>query len=810
MPLEHFGSELWRKRPLSDSGSKRLGALMTRAASDGYDEDQSRNNKEKMNEGDDGGLSKLSGVSRSVSWGRGTAQHRPTFKTQKDLPSKNAPNTPSRPGWKSHQARASLSMSPSIDTLQTPKVDDDASSYSPAPGTSSPASSAALSLRSFNSTDLEKAARLGPLDGGSNGSSVSSSSFHACDSTSVLSPSPRRRGNPKGLKLDLEPFESQSLSSTTSLHPLKPAFMSQFRGNKDTPPISPVISQHSGSTRRRINSGSLSPTAFSPQMPPPNSSMSRKSLPSIGAVANDGPVRRHMGSFHSRAQHLNPELSPRLPPSVEENDINAALLELRPGAKLSKNVSRFYHDPWQPASHSGSNTSWPLSPRSVRPFTHSMEDLHSSTSSLRSNALALSFPSILPRPPQSPMLLPEQMDKFDLSDEDGAEIHGLTTRSTTPSRPVSPSPLGSDMQNAKGIQEQLYRKFAVSRQAVNENGSIDSYDVGEKIGSGSYGFVYRGKSKENGDEVVIKYIIKNSIFADSWRRHRVYGTIPGEIFVLLQLQHTKYNPPEQPPLYIKNKARWKAVRDALVAEARGENVMGHPGICKLADFFEDDDYYYMVMPKFGNGEDLFDYVESSPYGLEIQDVKSFLGQIIDVIAFMHASGIVHRDIKDENVILDMHGMIQVIDFGSAAKLRPGRTFDTFSGTMDYAAAEILRGERYAGPPQDIWAYGVLAYVLVCGECPFHDMDEANKGLSAGTQALKTLRHFCLEQSTDVANNGDIIHDNIKITADKDQRKQLYDLICQCLQVDPKKRPSAQNILQHQFFVGKAGWIGACG
>lgn len=403
------------------------------------------------------------------------------------------------------------------------------------------------------------------------------------------------------------------------------------------------------------------------------------------------------------------------------------------------------------------------------------------------------------------MFPPEHMDKFDLSDEDGAEIHGLTTRSAAPSRPHSPAHAALN-KNVEQLQR-AYLNMPVSKEDQIIH-SIEAYEVGKQIGSGAYGFVHEGWSKESGDEVVIKYIIKNSIFADSWRRHRVYGTIPGEIFVLLQLQYTKYVPPERPPLYIKNKSRWNAIRDTLIAEAGGENILGHPGICKLADFFEDDDYYYMVMPKFGNGEDLFDYVESSPYGLDIQDVRSFLGQIIDVIAFMHANGIVHRDIKDENVILDKYGMIQVIDFGSAAKLRPGHTFDTFSGTMDYAAAEILRGERYEGPPQDIWAYGVLAYVLVCGECPFHNMDEANHGLAPGCKSLDTLRHFCLEQSADKVNKDNDKHDDATNTTDGGgQREQLYDLICLCLQVDPAKRPNAQYILRHQFFVGKAGWLG---
>jgi len=69
-------------------------------------------------------------------------------------------------------------------------------------------------------------------------------------------------------------------------------------------------------------------------------------------------------------------------------------------------------------------------------------------------------------------------------------------------------------------------------------------------------------------------------------------------------------------------------------------------------------------------------------------------------------------------------------------------WDTFSGTLDYAGPEILRGERYAGPPQDVWAFGIVAYVLVVGECPFSTAQEAALGLSSGSNALKALEDRC--------------------------------------------------------------------
>lgn len=134
--------------------------------------------------------------------------------------------------------------------------------------------------------------------------------------------------------------------------------------------------------------------------------------------------------------------------------------------------------------------------------------------------------------------------------------------------------------------------------------------------------------------------------------------------------------------------------------------------------------YYMVMPRFGQGEDLFDYVEAAPDGLDGRAMLSIFGQVADAIAFLHSVGIVHRDIKDENVILDGDGRVQLIDFGSAAYVREARKFDTFSGTLEcvmwsrtccvvvmqrshsFAAPEVLRGERYGGRETDIWALGV--------------------------------------------------------------------------------------------------------
>lgn len=146
--------------------------------------------------------------------------------------------------------------------------------------------------------------------------------------------------------------------------------------------------------------------------------------------------------------------------------------------------------------------------------------------------------------------------------------------------------------------------------------------------------------------MVIKQIIKTRILADCWKRHPKHGTIPIEIYVLNAISSTSYVLPPRRP--------WDAQRALPADVPRGDDwvegkvVKGHPNICPMLDFFEDDQYYYMVMP-FTTAEpvadepappsDLFDLVESYPQGLPPDMARSYLGQIADAMAFLHSKGI---------------------------------------------------------------------------------------------------------------------------------------------------------------------------
>ncbi|KAJ8495868.1 hypothetical protein ONZ51_g1467 [Trametes cubensis] len=333
--------------------------------------------------------------------------------------------------------------------------------------------------------------------------------------------------------------------------------------------------------------------------------------------------------------------------------------------------------------------------------------------------------------------------------------------------------------------------------------SISEFVIEREVGRGAYGLVKRAREMMDdgslGPPLIIKQIIKSRILADCWKRHPKFGTIPIEIYVMSAISTTHYVlPPPRP---------WDPLRNQVGAQndwVEGKVVSGHPNICPLLDFFEDNHYYYLVLPSTtpepGPGEDapptdLFDLVESYPHGLPPDLIRTYLGQIADAVAFLHSKGIVHRDIKDENVVLGPNGKCVLIDFGSSGLVKKGG-WDTFSGTLDYAGPEILRGERYFGKEQDVWAFGVVAYVMLVGECPFTTAAEAQEGLESPlSSASIALDERCMDG-------------NEREGEERDGGGALGDaaaLVKACLRVDVSARPSFQRILQSRFLSGNGGW-----
>jgi hypothetical protein len=119
-----------------------------------------------------------------------------------------------------------------------------------------------------------------------------------------------------------------------------------------------------------------------------------------------------------------------------------------------------------------------------------------------------------------------------------------------------------------------------------------------------------------------------------------------------------------------------------------------------------------------------------------------------------------------------------------------------SFSLDYAGPEILRGERYHGKEQDVWAFGVVAFVLLIGECPFNTAAEAQEGLeSPFANASIALDERCgdgKENDGEEPDGGGALGDAAA-------------MVRACLQVDLNARPTFEKILECRFLSGKSGW-----
>ncbi|KAF1986814.1 Pkinase-domain-containing protein [Aulographum hederae CBS 113979] len=306
-----------------------------------------------------------------------------------------------------------------------------------------------------------------------------------------------------------------------------------------------------------------------------------------------------------------------------------------------------------------------------------------------------------PSPGQSVAVV--QPDEMDGSDESKPETPvSLLSQQLKAGAAPAPSPVvspGLDPLSPQKVNTSISTAIATGAVTAPPNTatapakkSINDFVVLEDMGQGAYGQVKLCRYKRSPQKrMVIKYVTKRRILVDTWTRDRRLGTVPLEIHVLDFLRRT----PE----------------------------MRHPNIVEMADFFEDDVNYYIEMIPHGlPGMDLFDYIELRA-NMEEEECKGIFVQVASALKHLHTKAkVVHRDVKDENVVLDGGGRVKIVDFGSAAYIRNG-PFDVFVGTIDYAAPEVLSGHPYRGKEQDVWALGILLYTIIYKENPFYSIDE---------------------------------------------------------------------------------------
>ncbi|XP_059730321.1 testis-specific serine/threonine-protein kinase 5-like isoform X2 [Bos taurus] len=146
---------------------------------------------------------------------------------------------------------------------------------------------------------------------------------------------------------------------------------------------------------------------------------------------------------------------------------------------------------------------------------------------------------------------------------------------------------------------------------------------------------------------------------------------------------------------------------------------------QLYETFANSRRTYLVLELAAHG-DLLEHINATSAhrrcpGLEEEEARRLLWQLVSAVAHCHNSGIVHRDLKCENILLDDRGCLKLSDFGFANRSGlKNSLLSTFCGSVAYTAPEILMSKKYNGEQADLWSLGVILYAMVTGKLPFKE------------------------------------------------------------------------------------------
>ncbi|KAJ8326843.1 hypothetical protein BDV3_001477 [Batrachochytrium dendrobatidis] len=202
-------------------------------------------------------------------------------------------------------------------------------------------------------------------------------------------------------------------------------------------------------------------------------------------------------------------------------------------------------------------------------------------------------------------------------------------------------------------------------------------------------------------------------------------------------------------------------------------LIRHPNVLQLLDVYETSKELFLVLEHVEGGE-LFDYLVKKGR-LNDAEAVSFFQQIIMGVEYCHQHLICHRDLKPENLLLDKNRNVKVADFGMANMQVPSKMLETSCGSPHYASPEIIKGIRYDGAASDIWSCGIILYALITGNLPFDD-----ENIRRLLNKVKTGLFF--------------IPDHVG--------PEARDLIKRMLVVDPAKRISMKDVIQHPWFQSR--------
>lgn len=225
---------------------------------------------------------------------------------------------------------------------------------------------------------------------------------------------------------------------------------------------------------------------------------------------------------------------------------------------------------------------------------------------------------------------------------------------------------------------------------------------------------------------------------------------------------------------INKKIFEKVSRVQLNNEIAILKLVNHPNIIHLKETYENKENIYIVLELIKDG-DFFDFITERPC-FKDNELRTIMKQLFEAIAYLHEYGIVHYDIKPENILYDKStgNIIKLTDFGLSKMILSDEIIDGACGTLPYVAPEILCA-KCSGMEADMWSIGTIMYLLTNGKLPY---------------VAETVEEVLMKMSTENLSFRSSISENSK------------NLMLALLEKNPKKRISAKDALLHEFITEK--------
>lgn len=208
----------------------------------------------------------------------------------------------------------------------------------------------------------------------------------------------------------------------------------------------------------------------------------------------------------------------------------------------------------------------------------------------------------------------------------------------------------------------------------------------------------------------------------------------------------------------------------LAREIHHHRQLHHPHIAQLYEVIITENKVWLVLELCSNGE-LYEYLLAQ-HQLSVEETQSIFGQVCGAVSYIHSKGIVHRDLKLENIFLDRKNNAKLGDFGFTRE-NDKPLLSTWCGSLSYCAPEVVRGDKYQGEAVDVWSLGVILFALLSGHLPFDDDVD-----SVTTQMI--------------LNNKPVYPTSFS--------SAVIDLLDKMLNKDPEQRPTASEVLNHPFLA----------